>query len=175
MSNFPAWTDERTAILTRMWLEGASGGKIAAALGEGVTRNAVIGKVHRLGLSGRTNINQPPKAVKPPRKRVRKPDTAFRWGSPASFKSTPPKPVEPEVFAMPDDSFRVHLLELPNDACHFPLDERDDEGRTFYCAAPGIVSPSRPYCRFHFARMYRPAQAPARKAGLVPTFAEAAE
>ena len=48
-----AWTDERVARLTKLWGEGLSASQIAADLGD-VSRNAVIGKVHRLGLSGRT-------------------------------------------------------------------------------------------------------------------------
>ena len=47
-----AWTDERVGVLKKMWGEGQSASQIAKVLG-GVTRNAVIGKVHRLGLSGR--------------------------------------------------------------------------------------------------------------------------
>ncbi|MFT7027103.1 MAG: GcrA cell cycle regulator [Paracoccaceae bacterium] len=48
-----SWTDERVEALKGMWNEGKSASQIAKALG-GVTRNAVIGKVHRLGLSNRT-------------------------------------------------------------------------------------------------------------------------
>lgn len=47
-----SWTDERVEQLKAMWIEGRSASQIAKALG-GVTRNAVIGKVHRLGLSNR--------------------------------------------------------------------------------------------------------------------------
>ncbi len=47
-----AWSDERVAILKKMWLEGNSASEIAKVLGD-ITRNAVIGKVHRLGLSNR--------------------------------------------------------------------------------------------------------------------------
>ncbi len=47
-----SWTDERVERLKKLWNEGLSASQIAADLG-GVTRNAVIGKVHRLGLSGR--------------------------------------------------------------------------------------------------------------------------
>ncbi|MEM1130460.1 MAG: GcrA family cell cycle regulator, partial [Pseudomonadota bacterium] len=47
-----SWTDERVDTLKRMWNEGKSASQIAKELG-GVTRNAVIGKVHRLGLSNR--------------------------------------------------------------------------------------------------------------------------
>jgi GcrA cell cycle regulator len=49
-----SWTDERVETLKRMWGEGQSASQIAKELG-GVTRNAVIGKVHRLGLSNRAN------------------------------------------------------------------------------------------------------------------------
>ncbi|HHB83366.1 MAG TPA: GcrA cell cycle regulator, partial [Devosia sp.] len=48
-----AWTDDRVSILKKLWMEGLSASQIAVELGEGVTRNAVIGKVHRLKLSGR--------------------------------------------------------------------------------------------------------------------------
>ncbi|MFT3690155.1 GcrA family cell cycle regulator [Paenirhodobacter sp.] len=47
-----SWTDERVELLKKMWTEGQSASQIAKELG-GVTRNAVIGKVHRLGLSNR--------------------------------------------------------------------------------------------------------------------------
>ena len=46
------WTDERVELLKKLWTDGLSASQIAAELGN-VTRNAVIGKVHRLGLSGR--------------------------------------------------------------------------------------------------------------------------
>ena len=63
-----AWNDERVAILKKMWLEGNSASEIAKELGN-ITRNAVIGKVHRLGLSNRdTNVSKsganPTKAIK---------------------------------------------------------------------------------------------------------------
>lgn len=48
-----AWTDERVKKLTLLWKSGNSASKIAIELGEGVSRNAVIGKIHRLGLSER--------------------------------------------------------------------------------------------------------------------------
>ena len=48
-----SWTDDRVELLKKMWGEGKSASQIAKELG-GVTRNAVIGKVHRLGLSNRS-------------------------------------------------------------------------------------------------------------------------
>ena len=47
-----SWTEERVELLKKLWADGLSASQIAAELG-GITRNAVIGKVHRLGLSGR--------------------------------------------------------------------------------------------------------------------------
>jgi GcrA cell cycle regulator len=56
-----SWTDERVELLKKMWGEGQSASQIAKELG-GVTRNAVIGKVHRLGLSNRATGATPAKA-----------------------------------------------------------------------------------------------------------------
>lgn len=59
-----SWTDERVETLKKMWGDGQSASQIAKALG-GVTRNAVIGKVHRLGLSNRAAGPAPAKATDP--------------------------------------------------------------------------------------------------------------
>ena len=65
-----SWTDERVEMLKKMWGEGQSASQIAKELG-GVTRNAVIGKVHRLGLSNRATASATakpePKAKAAPR------------------------------------------------------------------------------------------------------------
>ena len=52
-----AWTEERIKELRQLWSEGQSASKIAERLG-GVTRNAVIGKIHRLGLSNRSENSE---------------------------------------------------------------------------------------------------------------------
>ncbi|WP_420472139.1 GcrA family cell cycle regulator, partial [Brevundimonas sp. FT23042] len=57
------WTEDRVGALKKLWLEGQSASQIAKQLGGGVTRNAVIGKVHRLGLSGRAAPSQPARAT----------------------------------------------------------------------------------------------------------------
>ncbi|WP_068109466.1 GcrA family cell cycle regulator [Tropicimonas marinistellae] len=58
-----SWTEERVETLKRMWSEGQSASQIAKELG-GVTRNAVIGKVHRLGLSNRNGGGGAPEKTK---------------------------------------------------------------------------------------------------------------
>ncbi len=67
------WTDERVELLKKLWADGLSASQIAGELG-GITRNAVIGKVHRLGLSGRAKA--PSSSV--PRQRKPRAPTMFR-------------------------------------------------------------------------------------------------
>lgn len=64
-----SWTDERVELLKKMWGEGQSASQIAKELG-GVTRNAVIGKVHRLGLSNRATTKTDTKPKVEPKPKV---------------------------------------------------------------------------------------------------------
>jgi len=80
-----SWTDDRVEVLKKMWGEGRSASQIAKELG-GVTRNAVIGKVHRLGLSNRTTAGAAAKA-EPKAKAAPK----------VPAKAKPTAPAEPEV------------------------------------------------------------------------------
>lgn len=91
-----SWTDERIEKLTKMWEGGATASQIADELG-GVSRNAVIGKAHRLGLKARPSPVKPnekvevapaPKAPKPA------PSETPRAAQPAAARPTPaPRPV----------------------------------------------------------------------------------
>src|SRR3954468_20959931 len=85
-----SWTDERVETLKKLWQEGHSASQIAKQLG-GVTRNAVIGKVHRLGLSGRAAPSQPARPA---------------------FKA--PRPARPAAQAMPSAPRRVAPVEAPS-------------------------------------------------------------
>jgi GcrA cell cycle regulator len=62
-----SWNAERGAVLTDLWRTGQSAAQIAKALG-GVTRNAVIGKIHRLGLARRLDPSPPRRAAVAPRR-----------------------------------------------------------------------------------------------------------
>ncbi len=64
------WTEDRVMLLKKLWTDGLSASQIAKQLG-GVTRNAVIGKVHRLGLAGRATPSRPIKRLETPVLRVR--------------------------------------------------------------------------------------------------------
>lgn len=50
-----SWTDERIALLKKLWTEGRTAAEIARAMGSEITRNAVIGKAHRLKLAARNS------------------------------------------------------------------------------------------------------------------------
>jgi len=85
-----SWTDDRVEILKKMWGEGQSASQIAKELG-GVTRNAVIGKVHRLGLSNRAGTTGAKAAAKSKPKADAKPKAAPKP------KATPAAEVKPKV------------------------------------------------------------------------------
>jgi GcrA cell cycle regulator len=91
-----SWTDERVETLKRMWGEGQSASQIAKELG-GVTRNAVIGKVHRLGLSnragGKDEEEEAPTATAAPAASVR-PEPAAARPEPAP-RPEPARPAAP--------------------------------------------------------------------------------
>src|SRR5258705_9250098 len=79
------WTDDRVEQLKKLWEAGLSASQIAAELGN-VTRNAVIGKVHRLGLSGRAQSPSPAS----PRHRQARPERHIMWvPRPVSRRNTP--------------------------------------------------------------------------------------
>lgn len=87
------WTEDRVGALKKLWLEGQSASQIAKALGGGVTRNAVIGKVHRLGLSGRAAPSQPARTTF----RTARPSTKAAAASAAAptAAAAPAAPVQP--------------------------------------------------------------------------------
>lgn len=94
------WTEERVELLKKLWLEGLSASQIAGVLGEGVTRNAVIGKVHRLKLSGRAKpASSAPRvrtAPRPAARRVASPSaSAGRSSSPSGGMSSSPMKSRP--------------------------------------------------------------------------------
>ena len=92
-----SWTDERVELLKKMWSEGQSASQIAKELG-GVTRNAVIGKVHRLGLSNRTAGTGPAPAAAAPA--APKPEAKPKAAAPKPEAKPKPAP-KPEPAAEP--------------------------------------------------------------------------
>lgn len=158
-----SWDDNRIEQLKKLWGEGLSASQIAAELG-GVTRNAVIGKVHRLGLSGRTKAKpaaaaRPRKAVKAP---VRSTTVLFR-GNLAVVEVTDAIAVaEPvrESVVIPM-SRRVSIMELREGVCRWPLGD-PLQADFAYCGAD--CGAGKTYCEAHARVAFQP-QNDRRRAG----------
>lgn len=160
-----SWTDERVELLRKLWMDGLSASQIAAELANGITRNAVIGKVHRLGLSGRVKCAAPsaaprprPSAPRPLRPPPPRPATAVTRGAtalalqPENFVAPAPRPVEDVVIPM---SARVTIMELREGMCRWPLG--DPSTADFrYCGSHSDIGA--PYCAHHSQMAYQPAQ-----------------
>ena len=122
-----SWTDERIATLTKMWEGGATASQIADELG-GVSRNAVIGKAHRLGLKSRPS---PVKANEPRPAPARKEPEA----RPAAPKAAKPAKPAPPVEREPDEDGEAFAAttEIPSQ----PLPNREPDRPRVVSVGPG--------------------------------------
>jgi GcrA cell cycle regulator len=131
------WSETRVTTLSQLWLDGLSASQIAKQLG-GVTRNAVIGKVHRLGLSGRAPASAPSRAPRTATPRSRRPRRA-----PPLRKAPAPPPVQAYAPAPEGPGLIEDMALLGAHACKWPIGDpkspefsfcgRPADGR--YCAA----------------------------------------
>ncbi len=161
-----AWTEDRVEVLKKLWAEGLSASQIANRLG-GVTRNAVIGKVHRLGLSGRATTSRA-KAPRPRRRLDPKTDGQARPHLPTNgaialkpiYDEEPeadvelaPSPVEDLVVPI---SQRATIISLKESMCRWPIGDPGDKDFHFCgrSSPPGI-----PYCEHHAQIAYQPVHA----------------
>jgi GcrA cell cycle regulator len=149
------WTDERVETLKKLWLDGLSASQIAKQLG-GVTRNAVIGKVHRLGLSGRAAPSHPsrpafktPRAPRPISMPAPRPRVAEQ--RPAAHTAVPAPRTTPFV-ELPGTAT---VLTLGAHMCKWPIGDPSSDNFTF-CGRR--ASEERPYCVDHARMAYAPPQ-----------------
>ncbi|MCO4318798.1 GcrA family cell cycle regulator [Phyllobacterium sp. 21LDTY02-6] len=169
------WTDERVEQLKKLWADGLSASQIAAQLG-GVSRNAVIGKVHRLKLSGRGKTT----SSQARSKKVNNSGAGQR-SSGASHMSarvvsrsvgatalqtefstevvthTVTRPAENVVVPI---SRRLELVQLSERTCKWPVGDPLMPGFSF-CG--NDVGESGPYCSYHSRLAYQPASDRRRK------------
>jgi GcrA cell cycle regulator len=155
-----SWTDDRVEALKKLWQDGLSASQIAKQLGGGLTRNAVIGKVHRLGLSGRAAPSQPQRAVfkapRPPRPATpsipvtRRSDIAAR-PEPVALPALPAVIIE--------ETGSATVLTLGAHMCKWPIGDPSSDGFSF-CGRQ--ASDGTPYCTHHARVAYQPQQ---KKAG----------
>jgi GcrA cell cycle regulator len=180
-----SWTDERVEMLKKMWGEGQSASQIAKELG-GVTRNAVIGKVHRLGLSNRAGSGGNAKAdakAKPAAKPEAKEKPVLKTESASPPPPEPPKPnlpirkqiipagqplppqpsaneISPEALAKVNEiekkAKKLTLMELTERTCKWPVGDPATED-FWFCGLP--VKTGKPYCEAHVGVAFQPMSA----------------
>lgn len=131
-----AWNEDRIARLKTLWTDGQSATQVARDLGNGITRNAVLGKVHRLRLSA----DRPTPAAQ----------AVVRPASPPPRRDAGQAPLA-EV-ATGGDPCAVTLLAVGRRQCRWPLGDPDAAGLNV-CGRPvsrGV------YCKPHGGMAYRP-------------------
>ena len=132
-----SWTHERIEQLKKLWEAGYTASNIATELG-GITRNAVIGKAHRLGLSGRMKSKSKVSSVAIVRKRK----MPVNKNSKIIELTTSVEPMNPTSFA-----------DIKDGLCRWPLGEPEDLDFKF-CGrkcAEGMI-----YCTEHHSLAYQP-------------------
>lgn len=164
------WTDERVEKLKKLWSEGLSASQIAAQLG-GVSRNAVIGKVHRLNLPGRAKAGGTATATRTPKRSAAAP-RATNYGSRVATRTVVTRQqgatmlkeeievdsvneiqYRPAANVVVPISRRLGLTELTERTCKWPVGDplKDD---FHFC---GNDSPdTSPYCTYHQRMAYQP-------------------
>lgn len=177
-----AWTDERVEQLKHLYLvEKLSSGQIAKQMGGGMTRNGVIGKVHRIGLekrgrTGGTNPNPRPRVPKliryagqelPPKPKPGKlgshnigyyrnttPDDATLGASRAEFEQAMERSgAAPDEIEAAMAVNRCSLAELTTESCRWPVGHPGEPG-FFFCGGAAITT--LPYCAYHSRVAYSP-------------------
>lgn len=149
----PSWTEERIETLRKLWTEGLSASEISSRIA-GFSRNAVIGKLHRLGLSAETR-SKPHLAVggrkaariykrKGREMRAAKASAARRVSAPVPRAETYVPPIMSET-APPN---ATPLLETRSDQCRWPY------GDTDFVFCPEDHIPGSSYCAGHHVRVY---------------------
>ena len=144
------WTDERVENLKKLWQDGLSASQIAKQLG-GVTRNAVIGKVHRLGLSGRATPSKPQRTVFKAPRPARAPAPAI--AAPRRIAEAAPQQSAP-VRYIDERPGTATVLTLGAHMCKWPIGDPSLDSFTF-C---GRRSDEGPYCDEHASVAYQPVQ-----------------
>lgn len=174
-----SWNDERVEALKTMWAEGKSASQIAKELG-GVTRNAVIGKVHRLGLSNRATTTTAkssdtekatkaaaPKPATPKVEAAPKPAEPRPVQVPArkpiitAGQPLPPQPSQSEISAealanlaeFERKAKKLKLMQLTERTCKWPI---GDPATTDFWFCGHQTQAGKPYCETHVAVAFQP-------------------
>lgn len=153
------WTDEAVEELKRMWDRGMTTGQIAKALN--VTKNSIIGKVHRLCLTARpspikkTDIVEEEKKATPKEKSVKEKNKPAKQAQvkaqPAQEAKASKAAAKPAAKTSPTETANIPLVKLDNHTCRWPMgDPRDDD----FCFCGKRVRTGQTYCEEHAAVAY---------------------
>jgi GcrA cell cycle regulator len=148
-STASGWSEERIEILRKEWAAGSSAAEVVEILGGVFTRNAVLGKVWRLGLAD-THPSKPRTPPKP-RVRIRKPKVsiyAARWGA---VDQDTKEPTLPEFDAVVPDPRNLSFEDLGTAHCRYPF---GDAAPYLYCGHQRYED--LPYCAAHCRVCYVP-------------------
>ena len=154
-----AWTDDRVDLLKKLWAEGLSASQIAGRLGS-VSRNAVIGKVHRLGLSGRATTSRM-KSHRPRQRMASKRMAKSRYATIGNPALRALYNAETNVYLAPTEELVIPVAErksiqtLTEVTCRWPIG--DPQHTEFHFCGKNKV-PGLPYCEFHARRAFQPPQ-----------------
>lgn len=135
------WTDDRVEQLKSLWADGLSASQVAYALG-GVSRNAVIGKVHRLGLEGRANSRTVGRPRLPSVPKLR---------APSHTRAIVPV-IEEEPLKLEDGGFAT-VVTVNDRMCRWPIGDPKSSVFHFCGHAP---EPGSCYCEAHARRAHQP-------------------
>jgi GcrA cell cycle regulator len=131
------WNDEKIGKLKKLWQEGLTTGEIGKRLG--VSKNAVVGKAHRLGLKGRPSP-------------IKRQEAAATAAAPTAAEGAPPaKPAAPMPSAKKEPVKIYTLTDLSASTCRWPIGDPKHEDFRF-CGKQ--VYPGKPYCLEHCAQAY---------------------
>lgn len=140
------WSEERTAVLKKLWLEGLSASQVARQLG-GVSRSAVIGKVHRMGITVReTPVRPRTSSIRSPN-RLQVRSRTVRETASAPIAATPRAP-RPADDLLPTSG----ILGLDAHSCRWPIGNPDQTDFGF-CGREKLARGS--YCDLHAQGAFR--------------------
>ncbi len=151
------WTDERIALLKDSWESGMTASQIAEKLGEGVSRNAVIGKAHRLGLKSRPSPVKGGEEEAPAAPAAATPAPAAVATPAPSPTPAAPRAATPRAAAK-GKAAKTSLLDLNEKICKWPIGHPGDAD--FHFCGKGAQA-GFPYCTEHCLVAYQ-AQLPRR-------------
>ena len=139
-----SWTEEKVAKLKELWGKGNTASQIAEIIG-GISRNAVIGKAHRLNLSAKIKTRTATSSQNFENSKIEK-NTQIKRGRRSKFKSLIiDKDFEPEN--------PKELEELDENSCKWPIGHPDEKS-FYFCGRSSLKDFS--YCKLHLLYAYQP-------------------